>query len=389
MPEAGITRAWAIAESSTAWDYYSKMKVTLPKPGQGTATTINYGEFSANYDYENGTAGLAAMGGGDVYIRTGSDFLAQAGTFGAGDLTIYSGGDVRGRFLNKKGQGELHSMGNIGAFSPDPKSRVQIELFDSQMNVTAPGEIQIGAVLNPTLASDNVDTYRSNFVNCTYTKDTSISLKAGTDVTLAGISPYYTKNSASSRQGLRNETVMPATVRVDAGRDINLLNNFTLTSSPKGKLSLIAGEDISGFNNGKNVTSLLMSDIAHEYWYGLFTISGTTEINGNWIVNRSANETYSNYHGKPTGASTIQNVEGGPLHRDDPESITINAGRDIRDLKLFLPKKAEVTAGRDILDINYEGQNIAAGDVSMIRAGRDISMTYVKDSEIRRTTAAA
>ena len=36
------------------------------------------------------------MAGGNLSIHTGGDFLAQAGTFGQGNLGIYAGGDVRG-----------------------------------------------------------------------------------------------------------------------------------------------------------------------------------------------------------------------------------------------------------------------------------------------------
>ena len=88
------------------------------------------------------------MGGGDLVVRTGGDFLAQAGAFGQkdeGNLIIYAGGDIRGRFLNTKGAMEIHSMGSFGSAN-QPQV---IEIFDSQINVTAQGDIDLATVLNP------------------------------------------------------------------------------------------------------------------------------------------------------------------------------------------------------------------------------------------------
>jgi hypothetical protein len=61
-----------------------------------------------------------------------------------------------------------------------------------------------------------------------------------------------------------------------------------------------------------------------------------------------------------------------PVHEGDFVPILIQAGRDIKNLQLALPKKAQIQADRDIHDIYYFGQNVHLDDVSFIRAGRDI-----------------
>jgi hypothetical protein len=66
--------------------------------------------------------------------------------------------------------------------------------------------------------------------------------------------------------------------------------------------------------------------------------------------------------------------------------VEIHADGNIENLSLILPKKAKVSAGRDILDITYEGQNIDPMDVSMIRARGNISMKYIKASSTATTT---
>ncbi|HUI66752.1 MAG TPA: filamentous hemagglutinin family protein [Nitrospirota bacterium] len=368
---------WVTADGG-AWDYFSPIDVTI------NSHPSTYGLFSADYLY--GTAGLSTMGGGNLSVRTGGDFLAQAGTFGAGDLTIYSGGDINGRFLNhgstdEAGRAEIHAQGNFGAYNPASleNDRAQIELFNSKMNVTAQGEMQIGAILNPSLASDEIDQYRaSNFVYLSYTPETTISLKAGTDITLAGRSPFYANPVASQIY----ERVLPANVNVVAGGDILLLNDFTLASASDGNLILHAGGDVIGqVNNGsggQRSARILVSDMAPNNWYGLFYVYGDTDQKGGWIASR----TVVNRHGIYNPIDQSMSVpEDGPLHTGDPTAIEIHADRDITGLNLMLPKKAEVTAGRDITNITYEGQNIAPDDISMIQAGRDISMQYVKASD--------
>jgi hypothetical protein len=370
-----------IAADTGAWDYYSQINVVIP-----SILPSSYGLFSADYHY--GTAGLATMGGGNLIVHTGGDFLAQAGTFGSGDLAIYSGGDIKGRFLNKDGEGEIHAMGNVGAFDPAARKNewVQIELFKSKMVVNAQGEIQIGAVLNPTLASDQIEAYRNdNFIYSTYTPDTSISLNAGTDITLAGSSPYYNNHGQQFNQSSwKYETILPATVSMTAGGDILLLNNFVMTSSPKGNLSLKAGGDVLGLSSDLgNPASILVSDISSQSWYGLFSIrSISREQVGGWLSVRASN---SNNHGLYDPADGTWSITE-PLHLGDDQPVTIQAAGDIKDLKMIFPKKAEVTAGNDIQDITYEGQNIDGNDVSLIRAGGNITAQYVKASTRSSTT---
>ena len=369
---SSMTGQWTVADSGGAWDYFSEIDVTIPSQSMHSY----YGIFSADYAY--GTAGLATMGGGDLTVHTGGDFLAQAGTFGSGNLAIYSGGDVKGRFLNKDGEGEIHAMGNFGAFD----ERTQIELFNSQMKVAAQGEIQIGAVLNPTLASDKADAYRqSSFVQCTYTDDTRIDLKAGTDATIEGNAPFYNYVVAGTDPRVY-ERVLPATVNIDAEGNIVLMNNFTLASSPTGNLTLQAGGDVLGLvaNSGTGTyqsAQILMSDISPWNWYGLFYIGypSDPEQSGHWLATRT-----TNLHGLYDPSDNTWSYPE-PLHTGDGQPITITAGEDIKELNLKFPKQAEVTAGRDIVDVTYEGQNISPDDVSMIRAGRNVSMQYLKASQ--------
>ncbi|RJR22826.1 MAG: filamentous hemagglutinin N-terminal domain-containing protein [Nitrospiraceae bacterium] len=379
----------AMPPATNAWDYFTP----ILKPGGSTRNNTvleKYGWFSASYARQSvytlsspkekkqfdTTSGLAAMGGGDLYIRTGSDFLTQAGAFGEGDLAIYAGGNVDGRLLNRMGQGEIHAMGNFGSAD---KSQ-QIELFDSRMSVAAEGAMKIGSVLNPSLASDQLNQYY--WINCTYTQYTGISLKAGEDLTFAGVSPLYTPTGHDISKFAK---ILPANVEIKAGGNILLLSDdLTLTSSPDGRLRLDAGVDIvqavrtASSYSGK-AAGITMSDIAPKYWYGLFRVYKDLVSNGGLTWNTE--RTLYNHHGYFKPEDAVLQALASPLHSGDTREIGISAGRDIRNLGLYAAKKTEIRAGRDILDMTYEGQNISTGDVTMIKAGRDIRMQYEKKSK--------
>ncbi|MBI5237025.1 MAG: filamentous hemagglutinin family protein [Deltaproteobacteria bacterium] len=297
---------------------------------------------SASY---NPAAGLVTMGGGGLAVRTGGDFLSQAGTFGHGDLVIHTGGDIRGRFLNKQGRAELHAMGNFGAVGEEQV----IEAFDSRINVSARGNIELGAVANPTIASDM---FAGQFWNFGYTENTSVSLKAGGDVTITGNSKFYQLNQYVAQ----NIRILPATVDIEAGGDIRLKNDFALAPSPKGNLRLIAGGDIEGsvYDSKIYVSDMAPADVYKYIYTG----------NGNYADNLFN----QNAHAKDL------------LHRADGRAVEVRAGRDIKNLNLFLPKKAEITAGRDIRDLYYFGQNVNADDLSKIRAGGKVTFSYKANS---------
>jgi len=69
------------------------------------------------------------------------------------------------------------------------------------------------------------------------------------------------------------------------------------------------------------------------------------------------------------------------LHVNDPFSALILAGRDTLNVALQLPKPAEVIAGRDISNLQYEGQNLNVADLTLVSAGRDVIDTVNGGSE--------
>jgi filamentous hemagglutinin family protein len=313
-----------------------------------TTTTGSRGNRKTTYtlvpNYSS-PQGILAMAGGSVSVRAGGNFEAQAGTFGEGDLTIYAGGDLEGRFLVKDGTGTLSAMGNFGM----PKQMVNgslkswtqlIEMYNAQISVTAQGNVELGAVVNPDLAA----TVATGNWDNSYTPSASVSLTAVTgDVNMYG--------SIDARYGIlygpttSASPFLPASVEIAAGGNINVMAGFTQLPAANGNLSMTAGGDIVFASN----VSWLMSDADPSlvYTFGTTTVPGLLESH----------------------AST-------PVHTGDEVPVTISAGGDIEDMNITLPKEAAIFAGRDITDLNFVGQNVSSKDVTSITALGNISYGY-------------
>ncbi|HUN55821.1 MAG TPA: filamentous hemagglutinin family protein [Smithella sp.] len=313
--------------------------------------TLKYAYWSANYGTAktNPTAGLATMGGGDLVVRTGGDFLAQAGAFGQegeGSLTIYAGGDIKGRFLDAQGAMGIHSMGNFGSAS-QPQV---IEIFDSQINITALGDIDLATVVNPyftNMLTSLPPTGKSNYyilssVNIGYSEDASLDLKAGGDVTLGDNDPFH------DPWNIHAEEILPSTVIVTAGKDILIKHDYALLPSPTGNLTLIAKGSIDGTTNNSSLSrsQIFVSDMDPANVYNGAAAPAVVD------------DLFLRY-----------SHAASPIHANDPVSIEISAGQNIENLELFLPKKAEIVAEQgNIVDVFYYGQNVNSGDISEIIA---------------------
>src|SRR5262249_41481829 len=125
--------------------------------------------------------------------------------------------------------------------------------------------------------------------------------------------------------------------------DLVLDNNVTLLPSSRAQLSILAGHDFVANPTG---TFLLMSDAP----------AGTYPTPANPRV--TLNE--------------VGFLANGAIHSGDAQPVIIPAGNDINGVRLQLPKVAQISAGRDIVNLSFVGQNLSRGDTTVISAGRDI-----------------
>jgi hypothetical protein len=323
----------------------------------GTAGTNKY--LTANYSSTDTTEGIATLAGGNISVRSGKEFTSQVGTFGSGDLTIASGGDINGRYRNTSGSGKILAMGNFGA---DPQV---LELGASQTQVVAMGNLNIGAILNPDNTRSGVSLGDSVW-DLTYTfknplvsgsRDTSISL-----ISLAGIANLSGKSDfdgyKTSGQFLTRQSILPPLTEIVSSGDLQINGQFALAPSPSGDLRLISGGNITNSAN----SSLAMVDVSMD------TSSPTYAYQRIAAQNDSDGALASLF--KRTGINL--------LHQGDTRVAQISSGldKDIVNLQLNIDKPVSVQAGRDITELVFSGQNLDSQDVTSIRAGRDIVYSF-------------
>lgn len=332
-----------------------------------------YGEsFSRNKRPPVWTEGIAAMGGGDVNVNSSGSVSCFAGVFGEGDLRVQAGGDLNGRFLVNKGTGKLYTSGSFGT---DTAMKDQtLELNDATMSLFAQGFIDLGSVISPSLVNARED-YSNKFQftwNPGYTENTSASLTSGYgDISMSSKSGFYNAETEIADPGIESEKhersqFLPPSLSLDSGKDIHLLSNMTLFPSKAGNLNLTATGSIDGLQSkDMKISEIILADYDLSRAYtpisdlNTFTYSSEGVLKEGIDLTETLQKEYLDTYSNPSN------------HLNDDKAVIITAGKDIKNLALQLPKKAEIVAGRDIVDLKLLGQNLADDDLTLVKAGRD------------------
>jgi filamentous hemagglutinin family protein len=320
---------------------------------------------------------LATFGGGDVHLTAGRDVLnatvaaadslavsgsAQSGWtqthYTSGGLITEAARDiVSSQFFIANGEATLSAghafAANLGQSSTAPAATgSMLYLGDAQLSLWAQDGIAIASFANPTVLAQplvgNMDsvgfftygadaalTVQSTAGNVTMDKNRDLKLLVGQAVTT--FSTYALDFG-------------PPTMRFAAlSQDLSV--GATLDASDTGQLQLFAGRDI--LNSG-----FIMSDAPDS---AIPTVAAPALGNNGVSALTPA-----------SGSTSIYNFYSG-RHASDPNPALIAAGRDISVLNLSIPKASQIDAGRDIINLNYRGQNLTSDDVTLIDAGRDFS----------------
>jgi filamentous hemagglutinin family protein len=321
---------------------------------------------------------VGALGGGDVVIHAGrnavnvSAAVADSRTFapdgvtsialGGGNLTVTTGGDIStGMFYVGKGIGQLDAGGALSNSFVDSFGRPVATLLlagdasysvSAQRNVLLQGELSATA-LAPSGNADPVNYFRYGPTSALTVQSRGGSLTYQSvslwDLPLLGGTVF--QSDAVAFQSL------PGAVDLAAfGGDVTTKSTLQLAPAASGQLSIYAGRDLV-VSQG---TQLIMLDEAA-------SLVATAD--------------------SPSFGSAVTSFPGllytsASVHAADPVPVSIAAGRDILGLQVQLAKQADVSAGRDIVNLIYQGQNLNPNDLTAIRAGRDI--TYTPDATTGR-----
>jgi len=382
----------------------------------------------SRFDYFN--QGIATFGGGDISViaETGNvtDVSASVATNayvpsttpggmtpasslveqGGGDLLVRAGGDIRGgSFYVQKGSAVLTANGSVIAgdhvvedlsitgTSPNGGTLVALRTMlaagDAQFNVTAGKNLEIEGVFNPTMTAQSANNVTGSINDplsqtpsklpaqfgtySTYGADSAVSLiSISGDLILAEhANAMYLAGGSELRSDLGSALYLfqPGTLFAGAlGGDIRIGNGFSLAPSASGQLDLLArGNILINFRADAISQPVVMMD----------RDPSTMPIATNPVfMDQSVLDAM---RGSVDGLSFHTN---GGLHTTDPDPVRIiaingdiSSGGDNNNVAaaLVLPKRAEISAGRDITNLGFNIQQLSATDVTTVSAGRDIS----------------
>lgn len=336
--------------NGTGWGYaysdylaaYALGQEQVQAFGADYGVTDSWGASTSN----QAAHGIVTMAGGDISIK-GDAIKAQIGVFGEGNLDVYARDNLDGRFLATDGDIHLTSLTNFG--NTTDAIDTLVELGSGSLLVQALGNTSLGTVVNPTLT-----TLRDSWL-LSYSQDSSVTLLSALgDVILSGEYSFVNDDS-NFRYHL-----LPGTLGISAARDIriNSLDDMYLAPSADSQFSLVAGRDI----NGKATSASITANYQNSSFY--ISAADPDSIYGQQTMELSDSQVVKMLR--------YGNVSPQPLHFNNITPALLTAGQDIANLTVAIPKQAEITAQRDIRELNYWGQNLHETDVSLISAGRDV-----------------
>ena len=377
---------------------------------EGRATRIN----------QRPMVGIATMAGGDVQLNVGGrlgpdeyrintydpdsptrvPLGIQMAAFNQGDLTVRAGGSVDGRFLIEDGHLDIVTMQGFGKYSHD----LGIEVIDTPdgpsvtINITAQDDIFLGSVIDPLMAAywdyDTTVSAHSYIYAFHLTEETALQLTSlNGSITLGGTSLFYDAHPTVIN-------ALPARVALTAQDDIIFANHdpLWLTPSVDGGLRSLAGGSIIGINTDnrdrRDYAQVIVSNLAPEQIYHHLALPGedsqltfgdtkgfTVDVDFHNGYLPAYVASFDEWWGRQDAATQavyqdLSDRVHNPsyvLHAGDFQPVALNAGGNIVNLALSIPKGAEVTAGEDIRDFYFKIQHANPEDLSVVAAGGQIS----------------
>lgn len=364
---------------------------------QGTAYDATaQGQLAWWVRFDRFAQGVGALGGGNVRISAGHDVsnlsasaptqgrmasvTPSAGSLvrtGGGDVTVEAGNDIlSGQYFADNGDVKLvagHAVSSGREVSEQPVY-TQLALGDGSATVRATRDVNIGAVVNPTLVvQDNGGSDGNNTgttttrkqresLFSTYGEDSGVSLNSllGDAVLhenlLAAASAYTVLGSSVYTANKDYDfplSYLPPTLALTAFTgDVAVNGAATLMPSNQGQLELLA----QGSVDLKGQITLSDADPA--------TVAGTTRPTNNPLLVLGPTHAANPVHAGDVSTAKVYAVNGDVGWSGGAGSIAIDTS-----------KALEVRAGRDVADFSVAIQHANADDRSVVQAGRDVTFT--------------
>lgn len=311
---------------------------------------------------------LVTFGGGNASIASGGDLVGGQFDFASGSAGITVGGDVVTAGYTAKPQGS--------ATNPVPQGDVnelRVRIADATVALTANGVVDLGGA-GALGVTTSVDPLMQDAAQGFFSADAGLAVQANGIVTLTATRPELRVTDFSDLSPTSIGYVLPPSLALTSLTDDIALASAAprlLYPSPVGQLALFAGRDLDSL-------SLVMSDADPSLLPGAFSVrstaggsSGGLDFGFDGVFPKTPDAVLRRYHNS--------NV----THAGDSDPVRIYAGGSITNSIITLPKLARIGAGLDIVDLFFVGQNVAADDVTRITAGRDILGTTAFSTSAR------
>ncbi|WP_310474883.1 filamentous hemagglutinin family protein, partial [Sandarakinorhabdus sp.] len=299
---------------------------------------------------------LISYGGGNVDVRAGRNLLGGQLDVASGTLAVTAGSAIASA-------GRLRLAGTTASPSAALEDNLlRIRVADATADISARGALTIAAITS---------TDGQGF----FSQAAGVSLLANGDLRLTNagkgvLSPFTIGNDANPNGApgaLLPGTLLAATLFGDLDLSAGVGSTaLVLVPSPVGQLKLFAGGDIVS-------ATLAMDDGDPSLTPG--PLSAATPAT---LADINLRTPGTRLFGFPVILPNTSDAERRLLHNErathanNPEPVRIFADGNINQLTLALPKQARISAGGDIIDMVFIGQNLNLGDVTRITAGRDI-----------------
>lgn len=394
---------------------------TAALPGSATAWTVDFKSFQQ---------GVAALAGGNVSVTAGGDVsnlsvsiptigVQVGGTTyadsivqveGGGDLTITAGGSIlAGSYYAGRGSAHLQA-GYVGPGSNNPQAGADvgaiatsaggtglapiIGLGDASLAVTARGNLALAEIVNPTLLNRGLlqgpaggVVYFSTYGAASSASLTSVGGNVVLDdvnaVVASVIAPSFLSGSLTDLNNtLGSLDTLPPILNVAAlGGDIDISRVLALSPSASGDLSLFANQNVvAGVGSAGVAAQLIVSDADPTQLPSPAAPTRSLQIY-NDIVSSLSNPLPDQHASIPIYQSGDQAGALVPVRVvAENGSVEFQPNPSQQGEGIWSAKPVQVVAALEVSDLNLVVQNLTAGDVTSVTAGRDIIYSQQRGS---------
>lgn len=335
-------------------------------------------------------SGVGALAGGDVSVKAGRDVsdltvvlgstatttLGDAGktmlTFGVGDLSFVVGRDILASTVDiAAGSADIHAGRDIAArgrepIAADTPQYLRVRLADAVVDISAGGSATLASVsalgLDQSQGSGGFYSPAASF-----SLSTIETARIAQTIGLGDPKDFGQFPSARSEFGREIDfsQILPPSMSLTslaAGVELPQNSPQILYPSAFGQLRIMSVDNIEGLVIGMDDSDPGQVGGAFSNSLRFFQLPGVTPMTTDVDLRLQHNQFIT--------------------HAGDAEPVRIHTDGSIDKGAIFLPKQARITAGGDIVDLFFQGQNVMAEDTTRIRAEGDVMGTVAGNASL-------